>query len=325
MMQEQLDFTSKEGGAMQRHIRGRITTLAALFLASIALMIGGGTPAAAATKGSPTGASYFPNAPLVTQEGQAVRFYDDLLKDKNVVINTLDTHCAPCLPEAEMLVQVQQLLGDRVGKDIFIYSITSDPERDTPSVLKEYAEKLHAGPGWLFLTGQQADIDLLRKKLGFHAARNASEPFARTANVVLGKEATNLWRWHSTVDNPQFLALMIDNYLPSKTSRLAARSYTETAPLTVKGQYLFATRCVVCHTIGQGDGDGPDLQGVTGRRDRAWLARWLAAPDLVLAEGDPTASALFAQYENTEMPNLHLSARDVAALLAYLEMQSAGR
>jgi protein SCO1 len=325
MMQEQPDFTSKERGAMQRHIGGRTRALAALLLASITLTIGGGTPAAAATKGSPPGASYFPNAPLVTQDGQAVRFYDDLLKDRNVVINTFYTHCAPCLPDAEALVQVQQLLGDRVGKDIFFYSITSDSERDTPSVLKEYAEKLHAGPGWLFLTGQQADIDLLRKKFGFHVTREASEPLTHTAKVVIGNEATPQWRWNSAGDNPQFLAVMIDTYLPSKTPRQPGRSYAEAAPLTAKGQYLFVTRCLVCHTIGQGDGDGPDLRGVTGRRDSSWLARWLAAPDQVLAEGDPTASALFAQYNNTRMPNLHLGASDVAALLAYLEVQSAGR
>ncbi|HSB70075.1 MAG TPA: SCO family protein [Candidatus Methylomirabilis sp.] len=304
---------------------GSITALAALVLSSMLLTIGGGTPAAAASKGSPPGASYFPNVPLVTQDGKAVRFYDDLLKDKNVVISTFSTHCAPCLPVAEVLVQVQRFLGDRVGRDIFIYSITSDPERDTPEALREYAEKLHAGPGWLFLTGRRAEIDLLGKKLGLHATRDASDPVAHTSKVVIGNEVTRQWRWHSAVDNPQFLAVMFDAYLPSNAPRQPGRSYAETAPLTAKGQYLFATRCVVCHTIGQGDGDGPDLQGVTARRDRTWLARWLAAPDRVLAEGDPTAMTLFAKYQNTEMPNLNLSERDVAALLGYLEKQSADR
>ena len=52
------------------------------------------------------------------------------------------------------MVQVQRLLGDRVGSDIFFYSITIDPNHDTPEVLKEYAEKYHVGPGWLFLTGK---------------------------------------------------------------------------------------------------------------------------------------------------------------------------
>ena len=59
--------------------------------------------------------------------------------------------------------------GDHVGKDVFFYSISIDPEHDTPAVLKAYAEKFHAGPGWLFLTGKKADIDLVGRKLGLDA------------------------------------------------------------------------------------------------------------------------------------------------------------
>ena len=62
---------------------------------------------------------------------------------------------------AELLfksIDVQRLLSDRMGTDIFFYSISIDPEWDTPAVLREYAEKFHAGPGWLFLTGKAADI-----------------------------------------------------------------------------------------------------------------------------------------------------------------------
>ena len=64
-------------------------------------------------------------------------------------------------------VKVQKLLGDRVGKDIFIYSITLKPEEDTPKVLAEYAKAYKVGPGWQFLTGHPKDIELLRQKLGF--------------------------------------------------------------------------------------------------------------------------------------------------------------
>jgi protein SCO1/2 len=103
--------------------------------------------------------------PLVTQDGKTVHFYDDLLKDKIVAIDLIYTHCVDSCPlETARLAQVQQLLGDRVGKDIFFYSISIDPKRDTPEVLKAYAEKYHAGPGWLFLTGKLADIELISKK-----------------------------------------------------------------------------------------------------------------------------------------------------------------
>jgi protein SCO1 len=94
----------------------------------------------AADNGSPWGANYFPNVPLVTQDGKTVHFYADLLKGKMVVINFIYTKCRDSCPmETAKLAQVQRLLGDRVGRDVFFYSISIDPERDTPAELKEYA------------------------------------------------------------------------------------------------------------------------------------------------------------------------------------------
>src|SRR5712691_5690431 len=121
------------------------------------------TPASAAT----WGANYFPNIPLTTQDGKTVHLYDDLLKDKKVVINFIYTRCGDSCPlETARLAQLQRILGDRMGRDIFFYSFSVDPVRDTPEELKAYAEKFHAGPGWLFLTGKKADIEAVRKKLG---------------------------------------------------------------------------------------------------------------------------------------------------------------
>ena len=116
--------------------------------------LGPARPVVAAPDGPRWGPDYFPNVPLTTQEGRSVRLYDDLLKDKIVAIDLIYTTCQyQCPLETARLVQVQRLLGDRVGKDIFFYSITIDPEHDTPAVLKAYAEKFHAGPGWLRSTG----------------------------------------------------------------------------------------------------------------------------------------------------------------------------
>ena len=99
---------------------------------------------------------HFPNIELMTQDGKKVHFYDDLIKDKIVAINLIYTHCQYSCPlETARLAQVQRILGDRVGKDIFFYSISIDPEHDTPAELKAYAEKYHAGPGWTFLTGKK--------------------------------------------------------------------------------------------------------------------------------------------------------------------------
>ncbi len=114
------------------------------------------------------GPNYFPNVLLSTHENKKVRFYDDLLRDKIVVISFMYVQCAGiCLPVLRNLVQVQKMLGDRVGRDIFMYSITLDPENDTPEVLRSHAEILEVGPGWLFLTGEPEDVELLRHKLGF--------------------------------------------------------------------------------------------------------------------------------------------------------------
>src|SRR6185437_4358658 len=129
-----------------------LTCSAALVFCRPALAADGSHPASA---GNPYwGANHFPNAPLINQDGQTVKFYDDLIKGKTVVINFIFTRCGNVCPlETAKLSQVYKLLGDRMGKDIFFYSITVDPKHDTPERLKEYAEKFHTGPGWYFLTG----------------------------------------------------------------------------------------------------------------------------------------------------------------------------
>jgi cytochrome c2 len=85
-----------------------------------------------------------------------------------------------------------------------------------------------------------------------------------------------------------------------------------------QGRVLFEQHCASCHTIGGGDLVGPDLQGVVDRRDPDWLRRWLAAPDKMLAEGDPVAADLLDQFNGIPMPNQNLSTADIDALLAYL-------
>lgn len=111
---------------------------------------------------------YFPNLVLTTHEGKQVKFYDDLVKDKIVVFNMFYAKCEGiCSPVTRNLVRVQNLLGSRVGKDIFIYSFSLKPKEDTVPALAHYAEMHKVKPGWLFLTGSVDDMELLRRKLGF--------------------------------------------------------------------------------------------------------------------------------------------------------------
>lgn len=87
---------------------------------------------------------------------------------------------------------------------------------------------------------------------------------------------------------------------------------------------LFQTQCSACHTIGGGDGVGPDLEGVTTVRDRDWLVRWIADPAAMLADGDPIATELLAEFNNVPMPTLGLSDAEVESLVAYLEELDGG-
>lgn len=90
-----------------------------------------------------------------------------------------------------------------------------------------------------------------------------------------------------------------------------------------EGQALFQEKCAACHTIGGGKLVGPDLQGVTARREREWLTRWIKTPDQMLAQGDPTAAQLLKEYNNVPMPNLGLTDAQVEALIAYLQTTGA--
>ncbi|HEX3091351.1 MAG TPA: SCO family protein, partial [Candidatus Angelobacter sp.] len=133
------------------------------------------------------GANYFPNVELTDQDGHKLHFYDDLLKGKIVVIELFFTHCLDICPlETARLVQVQKMLGDRVGKDIFFYSLSIDPKRDSPAMLKAYAKRYHAGPGWLFLTGKPEDIELVSKKLGLWQEPDPNDRDGHSAHLMLG-------------------------------------------------------------------------------------------------------------------------------------------
>jgi protein SCO1/2 len=114
------------------------------------------------------GAHGIPNVEVWTHTGRKVRFYDDLVRDRVVTLNVFFTSCGDTCPlVTQNLRQVQDLLGDRVGRDIFMYSITLQPELETPEILKDYAELHEVGPGWLFLTGPSDGIGRLRRRLGF--------------------------------------------------------------------------------------------------------------------------------------------------------------
>ncbi len=297
----------------------------------LALMLGtilGSGPSRAAPEGSPWGRDYFPNVTLQTQDGQSVRFYDDLIKDKVVAINFIFTGCTESCPvETANLKRVQKMLGERMGKDVFFYSISIDPRHDTPASLKSYADKFKVGPGWTFLTGKAEDITLLRKKLGLYRDDAEGRKMAgHSISLIVGNEATGRWIKRSPFDEPKLLARMLGSTLPQIThagaNRLSYASATE-VPVQGKGERLYNSRCASCHSLGNQDGIGPGMAGVTQKRDRAWLERWLENPAAMIAGNDPVAVALYRQFNQVMMPNLKLDKSEIAALLEYLETSGA--
>jgi len=229
---------------VRTQLRNR-TAAVAMFAAAAALLAPG------TAFGGPWGADYFPNVPLVTQDGKVVRFYDDLLKGKSVAVNLIYTHCsASCPLETAKMTQVQRILGDRVGKDIFFYSISIDPKNDTPEVMKAYMQKYHIGPGWLFLTGKEEDIKLISGKLGLSSLTDLSNRDGHMPSLMIGNEPSGRWMRNSAVDNPRFLARTIGNFLGWKSTE-PMQSYADLRepPKIDEGARLFKNRCAACHTV----------------------------------------------------------------------------
>jgi protein SCO1/2 len=310
---------------MRWTMQGAAARAATVWIAA-AMVVGFGSVRAAADN-SRHGADYFTNVTLTTQDGAPVRFYDDVLKGKIVAIDLIYTTCKYACPlETARLAQVARLLGDRMGRDIFFYSITIDPDHDTPAVLKEYAEKYQAGPGWTFLTGKKDEIETISKKLGLYSEPDPRNPDGHQPFLLIGNEATGQWMRNSAVDNPSFMARTIGDWLTSwqKTKTGTLQSYTDVPTrLTLdQGQYTFANHCAACHTIGGGERLGPDLLGVSTTRDHDWLTRFIVAPDAVRAAGDPIALALRAKYKQVLMPRLDLGPEDAAMLIDYIDRQS---
>ena len=134
---------------------------------------------------------YFTDTPLINQNGEKMRFYSDLLQGKVVIINSFFATCqGVCLPLNRNLEKVQKALGDRLGKDVYIISISVDPLVDTPPRLKEYAKKLNARPGWFFLTGEKQNVDVVLHKVGHFVADKQDH-----LNIfIIGNERTGLWK-----------------------------------------------------------------------------------------------------------------------------------
>lgn len=159
---------------------------------------------------------YFPNVVLDTHDGRKVRFYDDLIKGRIVVINMMYTACTNiCPPSTANLLEVQKQLGARLGRDVFMYSITLQPEIDSPAALRDYMKKYDVKAGWTFLTGKRPDIELIRRKLGFYDLNPEVDASlqAHTGMVRIGHDGWDRWSMAPALGTPRQIVRAISNYL----------------------------------------------------------------------------------------------------------------
>jgi len=156
--------------------------------------------------GAPVGT--FPNVLVCSHENRRALFYRDLVQGKTVMINFMSIAGEAANPVTASLAEVQKEIGDRLGRDAFMYSITVDPEHDTPRALRDFAARHGARPGWLFLTGEPAAIGVLHRSLFFHPGHHGAAPLedCSLGMVRYGNDAVGLWGSAPARSNAAWLA-----------------------------------------------------------------------------------------------------------------------
>lgn len=157
-------------------------------------------------------AGYFPNSLLLTHDGRKLRFYDDVVKGKVVAINMMYTACTGICPgNTANLKLVQQALSDQLNRHVFMYSLTLRPDIDTPQALHDYVKRYDIPKGWTFLTGVPAQVDVIRRKLGFFNDDPVidADPNQHTGMVRIGNEALDRWAMSPALGSPKQIARAI--------------------------------------------------------------------------------------------------------------------
>lgn len=292
---------------------------AALWLAVIGVVASAvGAPASLAN--SRWGPEWFPNHEVTAHTGETFRFYDDLIEGKMVVVNFIYTRCDDVCPlQTARLMQIVERVGDRIGEDIFVYSITLEPEVDTPPVLASLADAFGIEDGWLFLSGDPKELAEIRYRLG-DRTRDLSE---HRNDLMLGNDVERFWSRSSLFGDVDVVAREILSLDPEWRAipKAAPSNYQPTFRGDIAkdvGRGLFVKGCASCHNVAGPDSIGPDLYGVTEARDPAWLRAFVRQPDRMRREGDPLALELSDAWPGVKMPSLGLSETDVNDVITFL-------
>ena len=149
-----------------------------------------------------------PDVPVLDQHGNKLHFYTDLIKGKTVAINFIFTNCTTiCPPLAATFARLQKEMGDKVGKDVHLISISVDPVTDTPERLKAWGAKFKAGPGWTFVTGEKQEMDKLLNALGAAVSKREDH----TPAMIIGNDPKGAWtRTYGLAKTHQIIGLIND-------------------------------------------------------------------------------------------------------------------
>lgn len=192
----------------------KIIPLAALALL-VPLAASGQTP----DERSAAARRYFGDTVLLDQDGKEVRLYTDLLKGKIVIMDFIYTRCVgPCPILSSTFAKIQERLGDRLGKDVFLISFSVDPDYDTPARLKEYAQRFRARPGWTFVTGTRQNAEAALRRLG----QWVESPEQHQTLYILGNETTGLWKKAFGLAKPEDLFPVIDSVMDDRGTEKGA-------------------------------------------------------------------------------------------------------
>lgn len=147
-----------------------------------------------------------PDTAVYDQHGKRLSFYTDLIKGKTVAINFIFTTCTTiCPPLTAIFRKLQQDLGERMGIEVRLISVSVDPATDTPERLRDFAAKFKAGPGWTFVTGNKAEIDSLLQALGAAAGDKNDHP----PMILVGNDVTGYWTRTYGLSSPATLVKVI--------------------------------------------------------------------------------------------------------------------
>lgn len=152
-----------------------------------------------------------PDLLLRDHEGRKVRFYSDLIKDKVVVLSFFYTSCIyVCTTQGKTFSTLQSLLGDRLGKSVFLISVTTDPAKDTPAQLKAWGKRYDVQPGWTLVTGDVSEMN----KLLLPFTGNPAGGGMHLPTTYIGNAKTGVWTSAAGVFGAEDVLHALNNLAP---------------------------------------------------------------------------------------------------------------